>query len=101
MTALSNRWLTTAANLASKTWGIAAALLPEKLEIDDNRSLWVAQAGDYIPTAPLKQTIDVDLAIIGGGFTGVSTAYHFSAALPRQARRAARSQVAGERRQRA
>ena len=82
VTALSNRWLTTAANLASKTWGIAAKLLPEKLEIDDNRSLWVAQAGDYTPTAPLKQTIDVDLAIIGGGFTGVSTAYHFSERYP-------------------
>lgn len=82
MTALSNRWLTTAANLASKTWGIAAALLPEKLEIDDNRSLWVTQAGDYAPTAPLRGQIDVDLAIIGGGFTGVSTAYHFSERYP-------------------
>ncbi len=82
MTALSNRWLTAAANLTAKTWGIAAALLPEKLEIDDNRSLWISQTGDYQPTAPLKQTIEVDLAIIGGGFTGVSTAYHFSERYP-------------------
>lgn len=82
MPTLSNRLLLTAADLASKTWGVAAALLPEKLEIDDNQSFWVSQTPDYRPTPPLSQNITADLAIIGGGFTGVSTAYHFSERYP-------------------
>ncbi|MFN8448126.1 MAG: FAD-dependent oxidoreductase [Anaerolineae bacterium] len=82
MPTLSNRLLLTAASLTSKTWGIAAAVLPEKLEIDDNRSLWVSQTPDYRPNPPLREHITADLAIIGGGFTGVSTAYHFSERYP-------------------
>jgi glycine/D-amino acid oxidase-like deaminating enzyme len=71
-----------AASLTSRAWPLAARLLPEKLEIDENRSLWVSQTPDYRPLPPLQQPITADLAIIGGGFTGVSTAYHFSRRYP-------------------
>ena len=79
---LSGRMLLTAASAASAAWPIASRLLPEKLEIDDNQSLWVAQTPDYQALPPLRQPISADLAIIGGGFTGVSTAYHFSRRYP-------------------
>lgn len=82
MTTLSNSLLIAAARLTSTTWPLAARLFSEKLEIDDNQSLWIAQTGDYRPNPPLNQTISADLAIIGGGFTGVSTAYHFSQRYP-------------------
>ncbi len=82
MPTLSNRLLLTAANLTAKTWGIAAVVFPEKLEIDDNQSFWVSQTPDYHPNPPLREDITADLAIIGGGFTGVSTAYHFSQRYP-------------------
>lgn len=81
MPTLSNRLLLTASSLAAKTWAVAAHF-PERLEIDDNRSLWVSETPDYRPNPPLSQNISADLAIIGGGFTGVSTAYHFSQRYP-------------------
>lgn len=81
MPTVSDRLLLSAANLASKTWAIAGRF-PERLEIDDNRSLWASQTPDYRPNPPLKQSIRADLAIIGGGFTGISTAYHFSQRYP-------------------
>jgi len=82
VTTLANRLLLAAAALTSKTWPLAARLFPEKLEIDDNQSFWIAQPGDCRPNPPLSQNISADLAIIGGGFTGVSTAYHFSQRYP-------------------
>jgi glycine/D-amino acid oxidase-like deaminating enzyme len=54
----------------------------ETLELDDNRSLWAASTPGYQPNPALKGDIIADLAIIGGGFTGVSTAYHFSQRFP-------------------
>lgn len=54
----------------------------EKMEIDENRSLWASYTADYSPRPPLQENITADLAIIGGGFTGVSTAYHFSRRFP-------------------
>lgn len=54
----------------------------EKLEVDANRSVWASYTSDYQPGAPLQEDIAVDLAIIGGGFTGISTAYHFSRRYP-------------------
>jgi glycine/D-amino acid oxidase-like deaminating enzyme len=51
---------------------------------DDNTSVWLegapeaeAGTGDV-----LARDVNVDVAIIGGGFTGVSTAYHFSRRFP-------------------
>ncbi|HLA45901.1 MAG TPA: FAD-dependent oxidoreductase, partial [Aggregatilineales bacterium] len=54
----------------------------EKLDIDDNNALWTDYTPDYQPAAPLKEDRFADLVIIGGGFTGVSTAYHFSERYP-------------------
>ncbi|MEZ4669977.1 MAG: FAD-dependent oxidoreductase [Anaerolineae bacterium] len=79
---LSATFLTGAARLASATWPLAARIFPETLEVDDNISLWASQTPDYRPGPPLTQSTTADLAIIGGGFTGVSTAYHFSRRYP-------------------
>lgn len=81
-TSLSDKLLLAATRLTSKTWPIAKYIFPEKLEIDNNRALWVSQTPDYRPGTPLRANISADLAIIGGGFTGVSTAYHFSRRYP-------------------
>ncbi|MDJ0753100.1 MAG: FAD-dependent oxidoreductase [Ardenticatenaceae bacterium] len=56
----------------------------EKLEIDENRSLWASYTPNYVPGPPLKGNTTADLAIIGGGFTGVSTAHHFAARYPQK-----------------
>jgi len=39
------------------------------------KSFWL-EGGTYKPNPPLSEDIDVDVAIIGGGFTGLSAAYH-------------------------
>ena len=39
-------------------------------------SLWHAIGGEYRPRPSLAETLDADLAIIGGGFSGLSTALH-------------------------
>ncbi|MEQ9508835.1 MAG: FAD-dependent oxidoreductase, partial [Alloalcanivorax xenomutans] len=39
------------------------------------KSFWLANSGEYQPSLPLQGSTDVDIAIIGGGFTGLSTAY--------------------------
>mgnify|MGYP000176507041 FL=1 len=54
----------------------------ESLDIDENRSLWASYTPDYGRNAPLKGDTTADLAIIGGGFTGISAAYHFSKHFP-------------------
>ena len=47
---------------------------PEKLEFDKNSSLW---SQEQIPNnPPLSEDIEVDIAIIGGGYTGLSAAYY-------------------------
>lgn len=79
---LSERLLFQATRVASKIEPIAKHIFPETLEIDENRSLWADQTPDYRPGQPLREKISADLAIIGGGFTGVSTAYHFSRRYP-------------------
>lgn len=76
------RALMGAASLAAKTWPLAARVFPETLDVDDNRSLWAAGTPDYRPGVALRGKMVCDLAIIGGGFTGTSTAYHFSQRYP-------------------
>lgn len=39
------------------------------------KSYWLSQ-GEYTPEESLKEDVDVDVAIVGGGFTGLSSAYH-------------------------
>jgi glycine/D-amino acid oxidase-like deaminating enzyme len=41
-----------------------------------DKSFWLATYGDYVPNPPLQGELKVDIAIIGGGFTGLSTAYN-------------------------
>jgi len=76
------RLLELGADLTALTWPVAARLLPERLEISENRAFWVSGAPDYQPRPPLRGPTHADLAIIGGGFTGVSTAYHVSRRFP-------------------
>ena len=54
----------------------------EKLDIDENKSLWASYTPDYQRNSALKGDTTADLAIIGGGFTGTSAAYHFSKHYP-------------------
>ncbi len=49
---------------------------------DDNQAVWLVGAAPDEPTPPLARDLVVDVAIIGGGFTGVSTAYRLSRRFP-------------------
>lgn len=46
--------------------------------IDENRSLWAARAAPRAPMPALVGDVDADVVIVGGGFTGMSTAYHLA-----------------------
>jgi glycine/D-amino acid oxidase-like deaminating enzyme len=41
-----------------------------------DKSFWLATYGDYVPNPKLLGDLKVDIAIIGAGFTGLSTAYN-------------------------
>jgi len=43
---------------------------------DQNRSVWVVESAPPEPAPPLRGRLVTDVAIVGGGFTGVSTAWH-------------------------
>jgi len=43
---------------------------------DENRSVWVAESAPPEPAPRLEGRLDTDVAIVGGGLTGVSTAWH-------------------------
>jgi gamma-glutamylputrescine oxidase len=61
---------------------VAPTLFPEKMVFEKNRSFWA----NALPAAnpPLTQDLAVDVAIIGGGFTGLSAAYYLKKILPSQ-----------------
>ncbi len=46
------------------------------------KSYWLNTYGPYTPNDPLKGDITVDVAIIGGGYTGLATAYFLKQAEP-------------------
>jgi hypothetical protein len=46
-----------------------------------DKSYWMTTR-DYSPGEPLRKDIEVDVAIVGGGFTGLSSAYHIKKAEP-------------------
>ncbi|MFU2512840.1 NAD(P)/FAD-dependent oxidoreductase [Pseudomonas aeruginosa] len=43
----------------------------------DSKSFWQHDIGHYSPNPALKENLKVDVAIIGGGFTGLNTAWQF------------------------
>ena len=45
------------------------------------KSYWLSSS-DYSPNAPVEGDLSVDVAIVGGGFTGLSAAYHLKTAEP-------------------
>jgi gamma-glutamylputrescine oxidase len=55
-------------------------IFPENLEFDENTSLWIETQPPK--NLPLNEDIDVDVAIIGGGYTGLSAAYYLAQRFP-------------------
>ena len=51
---------------------------------DDNRSVWWSRASSsaYVPARALGEDLDCDVAIVGGGFTGTSTAFYMARRFP-------------------
>jgi len=47
-----------------------------------DKSFWLETYGDYSPNPALQGDVKADIAIIGGGFTGLSTAYNLRKADP-------------------
>jgi len=47
-----------------------------------NKGFWLATYGPYEPEPPLKGNSEVDVAIVGGGFTGIAAAYFLKKAEP-------------------
>ena len=37
---------------------------------------WLADAGPVEPLAPLEHDVDADVVVVGGGYTGMWTAWH-------------------------
>lgn len=51
-------------------------------EVDVNRSIWSLEAAPYEPSPALAGTVTCDVAIVGGGITGVSAAWHLTRRFP-------------------
>jgi len=47
-------------------------------EIDSNRSVWIEETEQTPPEPPLSSRAVAEIAVVGGGLTGVSTAWHLS-----------------------
>ncbi|MGD9762910.1 MAG: NAD(P)/FAD-dependent oxidoreductase [Candidatus Binatia bacterium] len=51
-------------------------------QLDENRSSWLAELPPYAPLPPAAGVISADVVVVGGGLTGVSTAWHLSERFP-------------------
>ena len=51
-------------------------------DVDVNRSIWSLDAPPYEPSPPLAGSVTADVAIVGGGITGLSTAWHLARRFP-------------------
>ena len=51
-------------------------------DIDVNRSIWSLDAEPYEPSATLAGSVAADVAIVGGGLTGMSAAWHLARRFP-------------------
>jgi gamma-glutamylputrescine oxidase len=58
----------------------APLVLPEAVAVDRNRSHWADALPP--PAAPLAAPADADVVVVGGGFTGLSTAYYLRTQSP-------------------
>jgi glycine/D-amino acid oxidase-like deaminating enzyme len=58
-------------------------------------SLWLSQAGDLAPRPALPGDLDVDVAIVGAGFTGLWTAHYLAGADPSLRIAVIEKQIAG------
>src|SRR3989304_5998622 len=48
----------------------------------EEKSFWLATAGPYKESPPLDGDTHVDVAVVGGGFCGLSTSYYLKRADP-------------------
>jgi len=45
-------------------------------DLHGDKSFWLATHGPYTPNPPVSGDVQVEVAIVGGGYTGLSTAYN-------------------------
>ena len=55
-------------------------IMKETMEFDSNNSFWALSGSKKTP--PLQNDIEADIAIIGGGYTGLSAAYNLKKRFP-------------------
>jgi glycine/D-amino acid oxidase-like deaminating enzyme len=60
-----------------------------------DKSFWLATYGPYVPNPSVQGDLQVDVAVIGGGFTGLSTAYHLRKDNPTMAVAVLEAEVVG------
>ncbi|HHM8127195.1 TPA: NAD(P)/FAD-dependent oxidoreductase [Pseudomonas aeruginosa] len=60
-----------------------------------SRSHWFETALPYSPNEPLKESVNADICIIGGGVTGLSAAYHIRKLNPHASVRLLEAEVVG------
>ena len=70
----------TAGGVAAAGIGIPMLIGEKEAVFDPNDSYWAGEQPAANP--PLQQDVQVDVAIIGGGYTGLSTAWHMAKANP-------------------
>jgi glycine/D-amino acid oxidase-like deaminating enzyme len=47
-----------------------------RIESHTSTGWWLEEAGEPLPQPPLEGTVDADVVIVGGGYTGMWTAWH-------------------------